>query len=46
MFGYLQATLEDVTPEAVSAILEYIYKDSCSDLANHPMEIMAAADRY
>uniref|UniRef100_A0A915B6Y3 BTB domain-containing protein n=2 Tax=Ascarididae TaxID=6250 RepID=A0A915B6Y3_PARUN len=41
-----EATLEDVTPEAVSAILEYIYKDSCSDLANHPMEIMAAADRF
>ncbi|KHN82018.1 BTB and MATH domain-containing protein 41 [Toxocara canis] len=41
-----EAILEDITAEAVSAILEYIYKDNCSDLANHPMEIMAAADRF
>lgn len=41
-----EATLEDVTPEAVSAILEYIYKDSCSELTKQPMEIMAAADRF
>uniref|UniRef100_A0A0N5AE00 BTB domain-containing protein n=1 Tax=Syphacia muris TaxID=451379 RepID=A0A0N5AE00_9BILA len=41
-----EVTLEDVAPEAVYAILEYIYKDSCTDLAKNAMDIMAAADRF
>ncbi|VDK77028.1 unnamed protein product [Anisakis simplex] len=41
-----EVALEYVTPEAVSAILEYIYKDYCSELANQPADIMAAADRF
>uniref|UniRef100_A0A914W4P9 BTB domain-containing protein n=1 Tax=Plectus sambesii TaxID=2011161 RepID=A0A914W4P9_9BILA len=41
-----EANLEDVTSEAVSAMLEFIYTDRCSEIATRAGEILAAADKY
>ncbi|MFH4984449.1 hypothetical protein AB6A40_011158, partial [Gnathostoma spinigerum] len=32
--------------EVISSVLEFIYTENCSDLLNHPLEILAAADRF
>lgn len=37
--------LTDISSETMNSVLEYIYKDFCSDLARNALEILAAADR-
>uniref|UniRef100_A0A0R3S6M2 BTB domain-containing protein n=1 Tax=Elaeophora elaphi TaxID=1147741 RepID=A0A0R3S6M2_9BILA len=41
-----EVNLEDVTSETMACVLEYIYKDSCSESSKRTLEILAAADRF
>ncbi|EFO25382.1 BTB/POZ domain-containing protein [Loa loa] len=41
-----EVNLEDVTPETMACVLEYIYKDNCSESSKRTLEILAAADRF
>ncbi|VDK74082.1 unnamed protein product [Litomosoides sigmodontis] len=41
-----EVTLKDITPETMACVLEYIYKDNCSELSKRTLEILAAADRF
>uniref|UniRef100_A0A915PR54 BTB domain-containing protein n=1 Tax=Setaria digitata TaxID=48799 RepID=A0A915PR54_9BILA len=41
-----EVNLEDITPETMACILEYIYKDNCSESSKRTLEILAAADRF
>ncbi|VDN05920.1 unnamed protein product [Thelazia callipaeda] len=41
-----EVNLEDITPETMESVLEYIYRDTCSELQKRALEILAAADRF
>ncbi len=45
LFCPSKATLEDVTADAMQAVLEFIYTDRCTSLETRPNEILAAADK-
>ncbi len=40
-----QATLEDVTGDAVASMLEFMYTDRCADLKTRAAEILPAAEK-
>ncbi|OZC11432.1 hypothetical protein X798_01289 [Onchocerca flexuosa] len=41
-----EVNLEDIAAETMAYVLEYIYKDTCSDSSKRTLEILAAADRF
>ncbi|KAL4002321.1 BTB/POZ domain family protein [Acanthocheilonema viteae] len=41
-----EVNLEDITPETMACVLEYIYSDNCSESSKRTIEILAAADRF